>query len=348
MNKKYVKNSIWCAALIIALLCTSCGKQGTAAVMRLIRTEGDVGITDEKDKEVSVNENRKLYSGYGLKTEKESFAWINLDSVKLAKMDESSEAEIQKKGKKLEILTTTGNLFFHVTEPLEEDETMNIRNSTMSVGIRGTCGWVESPNEKQMNVYIIEGRVECNIEEPSGGKVTEEVSSWEMAEMAIDKDGKGTIITGKFTEQDIPDFVKSELDGADISDQPDQDEKGKTKEEGEGEVLDTDGSLDFESYVGSYTCDETGAILTIGADGMTSIGPGSNSQGILSPEGILEPLPSIVSHNIKIADGVLYAVSVGEEREGWTMTPQNGRLIVEFNGYMTDYYAKYYEGTYHK
>lgn len=36
-------------------------------------------------------------------TEEKSHAWIDLDSVKLAKMDEDSEIEIQKEGKALEL-----------------------------------------------------------------------------------------------------------------------------------------------------------------------------------------------------------------------------------------------------
>ena len=70
-------------------------------------------------------------------------------------MDADSQAEIQKNGKDLEILVNTGSVFFHVTEPLEEDETMTIRTSSMMVGIRGTCGWVTSDGGKNSQVFLL-------------------------------------------------------------------------------------------------------------------------------------------------------------------------------------------------
>ena len=38
-----------------------------------------------------------LYSGYRVDTREDSYAWIDLDSVKLTKMDEGTEVEILKK-----------------------------------------------------------------------------------------------------------------------------------------------------------------------------------------------------------------------------------------------------------
>ena len=93
-----------------------------------------------------------------------SFAWINLDDVKLAKLDETSEIAIQKEDKHLELEVKSGSLFFNVTQPLEDDETMNI----LVVGIRGTCGWVEVPDASHMNVYLLESKVECT----AGGTAT--------------------------------------------------------------------------------------------------------------------------------------------------------------------------------
>ena len=91
-------------------------------------------------------ENLGLYSGYGVATQAESYAWIDLDEVKLAKLDAGSEIEIAKEGKKLEINVKSGNMFFNVTQPLADDETMDITTSTMMLGIRGTCGWVTENN----------------------------------------------------------------------------------------------------------------------------------------------------------------------------------------------------------
>ena len=97
-------------------------------------------VSDGTGKDVPLLEDLGLYNGYGVDTRSESYAWINLDDVKLTKMDQESEIAIQKDGKSLEIEVRSGSLFFNVTEPLKDDETMDIRTSTMLVGIRGTCG----------------------------------------------------------------------------------------------------------------------------------------------------------------------------------------------------------------
>lgn len=75
----------------------------TAASMHLVRTEGEVYVSDDTGKSLEPRENLGLYSGYELSTEKESYSWINLDDVKLAKMDQSSKIAIQKEEKNLEV-----------------------------------------------------------------------------------------------------------------------------------------------------------------------------------------------------------------------------------------------------
>ena len=116
-------------ALSLALLLTSCGGGASATSMHLRKTEGTVGVSDGEGKDVTPQENLGLYSGYGVETQAESYAWIDLDKVKLTKLDAGSEVEIAKESKKLEINVVSGSLFFNVTEPLDDDETMNIVTS---------------------------------------------------------------------------------------------------------------------------------------------------------------------------------------------------------------------------
>ena len=131
--------------------------------------EGTVSIHDGRQKEIEPKEQLDLYSGYQVETQRTSYAWINLDKVKLTKMDAESEIEIAKKRNDLEIMVHSGKLFFHITEPLEDNESLNIRTSSMIVGVRGTCGWVEASGQEQMKVYILEGTVGCQ-RDPSGRK----------------------------------------------------------------------------------------------------------------------------------------------------------------------------------
>lgn len=66
----------------------ACGPKTTATTMRLMRTEGQVHVSDDDGAEVAVRESLGLYGGYRVDTGRESFAWIDLDNVRLTKMDE--------------------------------------------------------------------------------------------------------------------------------------------------------------------------------------------------------------------------------------------------------------------
>lgn len=188
---------------LAALTACGGGSGAKATTMHLMRTSGQVAVSDGDGEDVALLENLGLYSGYGVDTRPESFAWIDLDSVKLTKMDQNSEIAIQKEDRQLEIEVKSGSLFFHVTEPLAEDETMDIRSSSMVVGIRGTCGWVEVPDESHMNLYLLEGKVEC-----SAGSQASQVSAGEMASMTEN----GQIEVQPFTAKDVPAFIVEEVE----------------------------------------------------------------------------------------------------------------------------------------
>ena len=174
----------------------------TAASMHLRRTEGTAAVSDGDGNAVALLDNLGLYSGYEIGTRPASYAWIDLDDVKLAKLDQNSEITVQKEEKGLEIELTSGSLFFNVTEPLEDGETMRIRTFTTLVGIRGTCGWVEE-RDSLSQVYILEGKVDCT----ANGQ-TVRVNVGNMAELTAD----GALTLAEFTAQDVPDFVRSDAE----------------------------------------------------------------------------------------------------------------------------------------
>ena len=91
----------WAFLLVFTLLLSlaACGSSTTAAIMHLRRTEGTVSVSDGDGKDVPVRDNLGLYSGYGVGTSTESYAWIDLDDVKLAKLDQNSEIVIQKRAR---------------------------------------------------------------------------------------------------------------------------------------------------------------------------------------------------------------------------------------------------------
>ena len=248
--------------MAFALLFPACNKM-EAATMNLMKAEGTVAVADDKGQDVPIVENLGLYSGYDMATQLSSYAWINLDQVKLAKMDEQSEIEIQKDGKRLEILLKSGSVFFNVTKPLEEDETLNICTSDLLVGIRGTCGWVSA--EGGSSVHILEGTVAASLSDGTGEVP---VTAGETGHLAPD----GSVIVEKFTVLDVPDFVAAELeeDGAlakavlDASG-IDMAETSLLLEErdGGGNGEESGGVVDFSLYAGRYLCAATGTSIEL-------------------------------------------------------------------------------------
>lgn len=77
--------------------------------------------------------NMKLYSAGT-----QSYAYISLDSSKAVKLDANTKVQVRKQGSKLELLVTSGKLFFNVKAPLSSNQSLNIRTSTMVTGIRGS------------------------------------------------------------------------------------------------------------------------------------------------------------------------------------------------------------------
>ena len=239
MQRMMRNRQIVALLVAVALFLTACGPSASAAAMSLAKAEGTVGIADGDGKSVPVAEDRSLYSGYQVGTEAKSHAWISLDDVKLVKMDEESAIELRKENRNLEIFVNSGQLFFNITEPLEEDETLDIRTSTMTVGIRGTCGWVSVLEEGHMQVCVLEGKVHCEVTDSVSGQSAEaEVSAGERADLYIrseeGEDAACEIVKSKISRSDIPDFVLEEVDlealGTELAEGPEE-AGGETAEE---------------------------------------------------------------------------------------------------------------------
>lgn len=219
------KANVFLLLALSVLICAGCGKNGgnggksdagdnvgvpveeagvaKATTMYLEKTEGMVMVSDEGGTEQEPREKLPLFSGYGIKTLEASFGWFNLDDTKLVKMDEKSAASIQKEDKHLVLSAEDGTLYFNVTEPLKEDESLDIRTSSMSVGIRGTCGWVDAEDE---TLYLLEGTVTCASME-TGENV--EVTAGQYARLSKEDGG---FEIGEFKRNDVPNFVREEAD----------------------------------------------------------------------------------------------------------------------------------------
>ncbi len=191
---------------------TAQAAENAATAIKLTKTEGAVSILSSSDRKLTMIKDMRLYNGYQVKTGEESYAWLELDGTKLAKVDAVSKTSLRKRGKKLEILLDAGNVFFNVTEPLKEDESLNIRTATMVAGIRGTSGWVEVVDGKQVKLAILEGSVEVRVTDPITNETKlERVSSGETAVCQVDgqaQEGeKCSIQREEMKQEDVKGFV---------------------------------------------------------------------------------------------------------------------------------------------
>ena len=223
---KMRKMTLVIALSLVMLLTVSCTNGGasiddgdisaTADIMRLEKFEGEVTIVNGDGEEIEPFEGMKLYSGYEIQTADKSQAYISLDESKAIKLDMNSASSIKNDGKNLIITLTTGKLFFSASEPLADDETMQIETSNMITGIRGTSGIITAMNEggiTKSTSSVITGKVVVNAFTASGEEIdTIEIVAGQEAQYT---DGSEKIEHSDIEYKDIPDFAKEAINSDD-------------------------------------------------------------------------------------------------------------------------------------
>ena len=116
----------------------------TATTMRLLHYEGTVEIEDASGSPRAVMENVRFDSGEAMKTAEVSSASVGLDDGRIVTLDEKSRVEFEKQNGAVSMNLTEGRIFLDVSKKLDSNETMDIKTSTMSVGIRGTIVYISS------------------------------------------------------------------------------------------------------------------------------------------------------------------------------------------------------------
>ena len=209
--------SLWMALLLVwSLMLPAAAETAAAATLRLEKAEGTVTVSTAAGRTVSTTDGMRLYSGYVLETGTDSYAYVSLDSTKAVKLDASSRGEVSKSGKKLELKAVSGKLFFNVTAPVKEDESLNIRTSTMVTGVRGTAGWVEVVDRSVSRVHLLEGTLTVTAAELSTGELRRTViTGGQTVTAAVNgasRPGQQTSLTvAELREEDVPAFVAVEL-----------------------------------------------------------------------------------------------------------------------------------------
>ena len=124
----------------------------TATTMRLLHYEGTVEIVDSSGKSSLVMENIRFNSGDSLQTGAASSASVGMDSTKIVTLDENTKVEFTKESNAMKLALSAGSFFLDVSEKLKDNESLDIKTSTMTVGIRGTIVLVSTiPIEEYQN-----------------------------------------------------------------------------------------------------------------------------------------------------------------------------------------------------
>ena len=166
-----------------------------ANTMRLLRVEGTVNIEDTKG---------GFQSGDALNTGKDGLASVGLDDTKIVTLENDSRAEFMKKGKQLELKLTQGALFFNVTQKLKDDESLDIKTSTMTAGIRGTSGIVyyDETDDYRESIIVTDGAVEISATNAKTGETkTARVEAGKMLKVYLTDDVGNSV---NFEIKDVP------------------------------------------------------------------------------------------------------------------------------------------------
>ncbi len=172
-TKAIILGSSGAVIIIAVVLGIVLGTGLTATTMRLIRAEGSVSIEDGNGNTKPVLDSIRFQSGDAINTGADGLASISLDDKKIVTLDKNSRAEFNKKRNQIELNLTKGGLYFEVTESLKDDETFDIRTSTMIVGIRGTSGYVFYDENGREGLVVTDGVVHVTATNPVTREVRE-------------------------------------------------------------------------------------------------------------------------------------------------------------------------------
>ena len=178
----------------------------TAETMRLMRTEGQVDLTDESGESLPLEEGMRLFSGTSVETRIKSKAGISLDDVKAVTVGGESLASLFQESRLLRLNLIRGELYFSVAKPLEEDEEFNIETSNMTMGIRGTSGYVSAINANESAVILTSGHAEIQA-----GDKTQQIDAGQCVYITITDGGTPQFDVFEISPDEFPVLLIEEL-----------------------------------------------------------------------------------------------------------------------------------------
>ena len=159
-------------SIVIVIVCVIIFNRNTylAKSMKLVRADGTVRIERDGGKIKQIKKNARFQSGDALITGAGSLASVSLDDTKIITLQAESRAEFTKMNKQLALKLTKGSLFFEVTQKLNDDETFEIKTSTLTAGIKGTSGYFYVDEEGRETLTVTDGKVIISAVNPESGE----------------------------------------------------------------------------------------------------------------------------------------------------------------------------------
>ncbi len=221
-NRAFQKGhpSVWLgilACLTVCMLITGClaGSAGaesySGGTIRLIRFSGEVGIRDEAGNDRFVMENVRFGSGETLWTGPEAAASVNLDASKIVTLDQKTSVGFRAEGNAMKMSLQEGALFLDVSEKLDENESLEIETSTMTIGIRGTIVFVKengASEDVRSQLGVLEGTALVTVAAADGK--TAELSIGAGTTLEIQENAA---VARKIESEDLEGFVRETVSG---------------------------------------------------------------------------------------------------------------------------------------
>ena len=160
-------------ALALALPCASAEDAYEASTMRLLRHEGSVEIFDAAGQPRFLMDNVRFASGEAMRTGPDGQASVSLDDSKIVALDTDTRVAFLQEGSHIRLNLEQGALFLDVREKLDENESLDIQTTTMTIGIRGTIVFVtarpaEGGNPASATLGVLEGTAEVSYTDAAG------------------------------------------------------------------------------------------------------------------------------------------------------------------------------------
>ena len=221
MNRKATITAriITLLALILALaLCGSAlADDYEASTMRLLRYQGDVEIYDPTGLPRFVLENVRFASGEAMQTGTDGQASVGLDDSKIVTLDASSRVEFMQESGHIQLNLTEGTLFLDVQEKLDENESLDIQTTTMTVGIRGTVIFmsvrIDATGAKFTTLGVLEGTAQVDYTDTSGAHRLLPVPAGQQVSVQEPQAGESGVspVVSDLISEDVEGFVVNQV-----------------------------------------------------------------------------------------------------------------------------------------